>query len=253
MRRALCLLGVAAVVCWVAAPSSRSADGFTTTNVQGFLAAIPASFNARAPAPAMLIQEAYGGGASGSAAYGTVGQWGAQPVNQGAVFGKRPQEPESHPGMQQSWANRVITGPGAPSSPIRGQAQDRQMDHAWAAGTISARDGMYVNAGASNPMTIPSAPIPAAQEDAAKQAWLNERSRDPAPNAAPAGPAQTAWATGGPINARVAAGPTPRQTPPADGQMHNAWAAVNAPMRANAQSKFTENDMLGPGSSYYPR
>ena len=38
---------------------------------------------------------------------GHVGQWGPQPVNQGAVFGRRPQEPEEHPGMQQSWASPV--------------------------------------------------------------------------------------------------------------------------------------------------
>jgi hypothetical protein len=54
MRRALCLLGVVAV-CWVAAPSS-----FGTADVQGFMAAIPAVFNARAPAPAMQVGPIYG-------------------------------------------------------------------------------------------------------------------------------------------------------------------------------------------------
>jgi hypothetical protein len=36
--------------------------------------------------------------------------------------------------------------------------------------------------------------------------------------------------------------------------MHAAWGALNVQNRGGApQSKFTENEMLGPGSNYYPR
>jgi hypothetical protein len=192
---------------------------------------------------------------------GHVGQWGPQPVNQGAVFGRRPQEPEEHPGMQQSWASPVITGPGAPASPIRGQSQDLEMQSAWAAGTVSARDAPLTNAqhsGASG-VTGPSAPIPASQEEAAKAAWLTKNggsgTRDAAPNVAsdPASPwgraGGSAWYGG-----QVAAGPATRHTTPGDGQMHAAWGALNVQNRGGApQSKFTENEMLGPGSNYYPR
>jgi hypothetical protein len=121
MRRALCLLGVVAVVCWVAAPSSRSASGFATADVQGFMAASPAVFNARAPAPAMQVGPVYErrdfaqDGNTVSWATGTQlatrdaapdvgGGW----TTSGAVYSRRPPAPNDHPELQQAWASPII-------------------------------------------------------------------------------------------------------------------------------------------------
>ena len=238
MRRALCLLGVVAV-CWVAAPSS-----FGTADVQGFMAAIPAVFNARAPAPAMQVGPIYEKQRKSSTittaksfeshnnleelttldwatgavyrpgnAYATYPTYSASPYSAYTRDGAQPQ-PSS------GWTSYGV-GPMYSRRPAEPNAHPA-MQQTWAAPFRDDAGRLQGTGGAGAP------PMPqAVNDEAAKQAWLAQQEAPPQAQAPPKAPPSVKGVV---AHTRIPPIPTwgkMQQNPTKQGKPDHKWAYGN--------------------------